>query len=43
MIAAIEANGLKPVLDQHFPLADLADAFRHQESGKHFGKIVVDI
>lgn len=43
MIAAIEANGLKPVLDQHFPLADLADAFRHQETGKHFGKIIVDI
>ncbi|WP_417608245.1 zinc-dependent alcohol dehydrogenase family protein [Parasphingorhabdus sp.] len=43
MIAAIEANGIKPVLDQHFPLADLADAFRHQESGQHFGKIIIDI
>ncbi len=43
MIAAIDANGIKPVLDKHFPLADLADAFRHQESGQHFGKIIVDI
>ena len=43
MIAGIEANGIKPVLDKHFPLADLADAFRHQESGAHFGKIIVDI
>ncbi len=43
MIAAIDATGIKPVLDQHFPLARLADAFRHQESGTHFGKIVVDI
>jgi NADPH:quinone reductase-like Zn-dependent oxidoreductase len=43
MIAAINANGIKPVLDKHFPLADLGDAFRHQESGAHFGKIVVDI
>jgi NADPH:quinone reductase-like Zn-dependent oxidoreductase len=43
MIAAIDANGIKPVIDRHFPLAQLADAFRHQESGKHFGKIVVDI
>ncbi len=43
MIAGIEATGLRPVLDQHFPLADLAAAFRHQESGQHFGKIVVDI
>ncbi|MEP2990733.1 MAG: NAD(P)-dependent alcohol dehydrogenase [Parasphingorhabdus sp.] len=43
MIAGIEANGIKPVLDQSFPLADLGDAFRHQESGAHFGKIIVDI
>ena len=43
MIAAIEANGIKPEISDRFPLADLADAFRHQESGKHFGKIVVEI
>jgi NADPH:quinone reductase-like Zn-dependent oxidoreductase len=43
MIAAIEINGIKPVISDHFPLARLADAFRHQESGRHFGKIVVDI
>lgn len=43
MIAGIDANGIKPVIDKHFPLADLAGAFRHQESGAHFGKIVVDI
>ncbi|MFM9853491.1 MAG: zinc-dependent alcohol dehydrogenase family protein [Sphingomonadaceae bacterium] len=43
MIAAINATGIKPVLDKSFPLANLADAFRHQESGSHFGKIIVDI
>lgn len=43
MIAAINAHGMKPVIDRHFPLADLADAFRHQISGRHFGKIAVDI
>lgn len=43
MIAAIEANGIKPVIDSHFPLAQLADAFAHQASQKHFGKIVLDI
>ncbi|MGE5565588.1 MAG: zinc-dependent alcohol dehydrogenase family protein [Parcubacteria group bacterium] len=43
MIRAIEANAIKPVIDTHFPLDRLADAFRHQESGKHFGKICVDI
>lgn len=43
MIAGIEANGIKPVISDHFPLASLADAFRHQAANKHFGKIVVDI
>jgi len=43
MIAGIEANGIRPVISDHFPLASLADAFRHQAANKHFGKIVVDI
>lgn len=43
MIAAIEANDLRPVIDRSFPLEALADAFRHQESGTHFGKIGVEI
>lgn len=43
LIAAIDATGIRPVLDRSFPLADLAAAFRHQESGAHFGKIIVDI
>ena len=43
MIAAIEANGIKPVISDTFPLGRLADAFRHQESGGHFGKIAIEI
>jgi NADPH:quinone reductase-like Zn-dependent oxidoreductase len=44
LVRAIDATGLKPVIDdRRFPLADLADAFRLQESAAHFGKIVVDI
>ena len=43
MIRAINQNGIRPVIDSHFPLAALGGAFRHQESGKHFGKICVDI
>ena len=43
MIRAIEANGIRPVLDKSFPLENLADAFRYQETGKHFGKITIDI
>ena len=43
MIAGIEANGIKPVISDHFALENLADAFRHQAANGHFGKIVVDI
>ena len=43
MIAGIETSGIKPVISDHFPLENLADAFRHQAANKHFGKIVVDI
>ncbi|PLK26930.1 NAD(P)-dependent alcohol dehydrogenase [Novosphingobium sp. TH158] len=43
MVRAIEANGIRPVIDSRFPLERLADAFRHLESGAHFGKIVIDI
>jgi len=42
MVAAINANNFKPVLDKKFKLENLADAFRYQEEGLHFGKIVVE-
>ena len=42
MIRAIDANGMKPVIDKSFPLEDLVAAFRHQESNKHFGKICLE-
>ncbi|MBY6092688.1 zinc-dependent alcohol dehydrogenase family protein [Maritimibacter alkaliphilus] len=40
-VRALEALQLKPVVDRSFALADLAEAFRYQESGAHFGKICV--
>jgi NADPH:quinone reductase-like Zn-dependent oxidoreductase len=43
MIEGVEANGIRPVISDTFPLADLADAFRHQAANKHFGKIAVEI
>jgi NADPH:quinone reductase-like Zn-dependent oxidoreductase len=43
MIRAIEANGIRPVVDRHYPLEQLAEAFRHQAAGRHFGKIVLDV
>ncbi|HEU0229459.1 MAG TPA: NAD(P)-dependent alcohol dehydrogenase [Burkholderiaceae bacterium] len=42
-IRAIEATGLRPVIDRHFPLDEIVAAFQHQASGRHFGKIVLDI
>ncbi len=38
-VAALERADIRPVLDRTFDLDTLADAFRHQASGAHFGKI----
>jgi len=42
MIAAIEANVIRPVIDSSFPLDQIAAAFAHQISQRHFGKIVLE-
>jgi len=42
-VRAIEATGLRPVIDRHFPLEEIVAAFQYQASAKHFGKIVLDI
>lgn len=43
MIAAIEANDIRPVIDRTFVLDELADAFRYLQQGGHFGKIAIDL
>ena len=43
MIQAIDDTGLRPVIDCHFPLEDIVEAFRYQETNRHFGKICLDI
>jgi len=43
MTRAIEAMGIKPVIDKRFPLADVRDAFECMKAGAHFGKIVVTV
>jgi NADPH:quinone reductase-like Zn-dependent oxidoreductase len=43
MIAAIDANGIRPVIDSTFPLDQIAAAFRHQVSQRHFGKICLGL
>jgi NADPH:quinone reductase-like Zn-dependent oxidoreductase len=42
MNRAIAASGIKPVIDSSFGLGGIADAFRRQESQKHFGKICLE-
>ncbi len=41
-VRAIDATGLRPVVDRGFALAGIADAFRHEEAGAHFGKICLE-
>lgn len=42
MIRAIAISGMRPVIDRRFALDEIADAFRHQEGQKHFGKICLE-
>ncbi len=42
-VRAINATGLRPVVDHRFVLADIANAFRHEEAGAHFGKICLEL
>ena len=41
MNRAIEAGGLKPVIDRVFSFAEAKEAYRHLKSQRHFGKIVI--
>jgi NADPH:quinone reductase-like Zn-dependent oxidoreductase len=43
MNRAIERQQLRPVIDQVFPFAEAVAAFRHLDSGRHFGKVVIRI
>lgn len=43
MNQAIAANQMRPVVDQTFSLEQTREAFEHLKSGKHFGKVCVEI
>ena len=43
LVAAIDANGIKPVIDKVFPFDQAKDAFRHQASGDFIGKVVISL
>lgn len=42
-VRALETTGIIPVIDSRFELADIANAFRHEEAKKHFGKIALTV
>ena len=39
MVRALNQLPLRPVIDSSYPLAQIAEAFAHQVSAQHFGKI----
>ena len=39
----VAAGRIRPVIDSHFPMEQLAQAFAHQASNRHFGKICLDV
>lgn len=43
LVRALNVLPIKPVIDKTFPLEELGEAFRIQQSGGHFGKIAVEI
>ena len=43
LVEALESTGIRPVIDRSFPLDQIAEAFRYQESQRHFGKICLTL
>jgi NADPH:quinone reductase-like Zn-dependent oxidoreductase len=43
MLSFVRKRGVKPVIDQVFPLAEGANAFARMEEGKQFGKLVLKV
>ncbi|KHS85605.1 zinc-dependent alcohol dehydrogenase family protein [Pectobacterium carotovorum] len=42
LVRALNVLPIRPVIDKFFPLVDLAEAFRLQQAGGHFGKICLE-
>ncbi len=42
MLRAMDYHAMKPVIDRSFDFEELPEALRYLESGKHFGKVVID-
>jgi NADPH:quinone reductase-like Zn-dependent oxidoreductase len=42
-VRALDATGIRPAVDRSFGFGELAEAFRYEAEGRHFGKIGVRI
>jgi len=43
MNRAIGVNGLRPIIDKVFGFGDAREAYKHLQSGAHFGKVVIRV
>ncbi|WP_299695366.1 NAD(P)-dependent alcohol dehydrogenase [Hydrocarboniphaga sp.] len=43
LLAAAEATQLRPVIDRVFAFSQAPDAYRHLQSRRHFGKVVINV
>ncbi|AFY96480.1 zinc-dependent alcohol dehydrogenase family protein [Chamaesiphon minutus] len=43
MIRAISLHQIQPIIDRVFPFAEAPNAYRHLQSGSHFGKVVIQV
>ena len=43
LVTAIAHHRIEPIIDKTFPFDRLAEAYAHQKSGAHFGKVVVSL
>ncbi len=39
----IESGQFRPVIDRHYPLDQIVDAYRYVESGQKVGNVIIDI
>lgn len=40
---AVDAGGIRPVIDRRFGFGEAREAFRHQNSAEPFGKVVIEV
>lgn len=43
MVKAIDTSNMRPIIDKVFPLESIVEAFKYQETNKHFGKICLEM